>query len=132
MNIAKVPKGEIRKHAAWGLAICLGGITILCAWQLYSTVGNFAGARKEAVQEWASKSPARANFAASYDAECEQGTVVKKEDAKRDIVPLSIAQCAMQLASKDVPAIETESLGVAMEAALDRVEIPAPLAWVGL
>ena len=115
-----------------GLAVVIVGTIALCAWQYYSTLKASYTARKEAAQEWASTSPERQAFIALYEDECERKAPVERDKTKIINRPLSIKECAIQLANdrallaKD----EAENFGHAMEVAMDRVDVPAPLRWL--
>ena len=125
------------KYLLRAVATALAAWTCLFCWQFYSMTKAFDDARQAAAQEWANTS-SRVGFLNAYENVCEHGNVVffmgVGTETVKKVPLLTWKKCAAQLAQEkagyyDLPVAEAEGLGQAIEAALDRIEIPAPIRW---
>ena len=122
-------KMRVAKNALVGLLVLVISTVMLFAWQFYSLVKATDAARKGAVQEWVITPSVKIGFLLQYEAECER-SLVGRDEAKSIIEPLTHTECAVQLANRHASASEGRTLGQAMESAINRVEIAAPLRWL--
>jgi pyruvate/2-oxoglutarate/acetoin dehydrogenase E1 component len=126
---------NIMTFALRTVTIAVIGLVTLTGWQLYSTLKESDSARKMAAHEWALASSSRSEFLALFEKECGRHLVSESERSKPINRPLSFKECLEQLAFAKAETVglsvdEAIDLGSVMDAATDRIVVPAPLRWL--
>lgn len=126
---------NIRHFALRTVTIAVIGLVTLTGWQLYSTLKESDSARKMAAHEWSLASSSRTEFLALFKKECEHHIDYESERSKPISGPIGFKECLEQLAFAKAEAVglsvdEAIDLGIVMDAATDRIAIPAPLRWL--